>query len=245
MAMAFAHPHRLAVCSIRAFTFTSIRTAAPGFKGAPSVGKKRFRQPVCEDAEYLCKFVAGSNYMKTGEDVRIKDDSHYPDWLWTIPVGEPKLENYSPDTEEYWELLEKLGKVRLQRHTNNAPKETLVVGRKDKERRMYEERIKYRALASEETEENLGFRPEDYIPKYDKKLFLKPQESLHEEELVADEFAKNHPEKFIKVSRQYDPEPVYVRTKLMKRKTMTPLQSEDRSLPLFSSGIHLVKRDEQ
>ena len=141
------------------------------------MGKKRFRQPANEDAEYLCKYVSGSNIFKEGEDVRLKDDSEYPDWLWTMRIGEAKLEDLSPETTEYRDLLEELSLARARRYQRKMKEDILIVGSQEKRRILYEQRIKFRALASEESEDHLGFRPEDYVPKYDKKLFLKPQES--------------------------------------------------------------------
>ena len=85
MSIMFTSSHclaRLSCCIHRNISTSCLRPATVAFKGAPSVGKKRFRQPANEDAEYLCKYVSGSNILKDGEDVRLKDDSEYPDWLW-------------------------------------------------------------------------------------------------------------------------------------------------------------------
>lgn len=82
--------------------------------------------PVETDATKLVNFVCGSNYMKTGEDIKvgspipeekepkitisfqIKPDSEYPDWLWELPINGPKpLEEMDPESKEYWRRLRK------------------------------------------------------------------------------------------------------------------------------------------
>lgn len=42
------------------------------------------------DPHKLTKYVCGSNYKIDGEDVEIKPDSEYPDWLFTMDVKRPK-----------------------------------------------------------------------------------------------------------------------------------------------------------
>jgi large subunit ribosomal protein L54 len=32
--------------------------------------------------------VCGSNLLKEGEDIKLKPDDEYPDWLWTLRTGE-------------------------------------------------------------------------------------------------------------------------------------------------------------
>ncbi|XP_046436430.1 39S ribosomal protein L54, mitochondrial [Neodiprion fabricii] len=64
--------------------------------------------PVETDPEKLVKFVCGSNIMKEGQDIEIKPDSEYPDWLWDIHIGPPlKLEELDPDTKKYWRRVKK------------------------------------------------------------------------------------------------------------------------------------------
>lgn len=43
--------------------------------------------PVETDAHKLVKFVCGSNIKKEGEDIVLKPDSEYPDWLWKLNTG--------------------------------------------------------------------------------------------------------------------------------------------------------------
>jgi len=54
-------------------------------KGGPVIEKAEI--PVETDAKKLVKFVCGSNILKEGEDVELKPDSEYPDWLWNLNIG--------------------------------------------------------------------------------------------------------------------------------------------------------------
>lgn len=76
-------------------------------KLGPAMEKKVL--PVETDATKLVRFVCGSNIYKTGDDVEIKPDSEYPEWLWNIRLGPPPpLEELDPDTKAYWKRLRKL-----------------------------------------------------------------------------------------------------------------------------------------
>ena len=75
-------------------------------KGGGGTEKKVL--PVETDAFKLTKFVCGSNIYKEGQDVELKPDSEYPDWLWTIHIGPPiPLEELDPNTKAYWRRLRK------------------------------------------------------------------------------------------------------------------------------------------
>lgn len=54
-------------------------------KGGPVLEKIQI--PVETDAKKLIKFVCGSNILKEGQDVELKPDSEYPDWLWNLNIG--------------------------------------------------------------------------------------------------------------------------------------------------------------
>lgn len=78
-----------------------------GVKMGPMVEKKVL--PVETDPTRLVSFVCGSNIYKTGEDVRIKPDSEYPEWLWEVRTGPPpKLEELDPDSKAYWKMVRKM-----------------------------------------------------------------------------------------------------------------------------------------
>lgn len=74
-----------------------------------SVEKKLL--PVETDTYRLQTHVCGTNLLKEGgEDVKIKPDSEYPSWLWTLRTGPPPpLEEMDPNTKQYWRRLRTLG----------------------------------------------------------------------------------------------------------------------------------------
>lgn len=44
--------------------------------------------PVETDAQKLVNYVCGSNVLNGGEEMKLKADDEYPDWLWTLRTGE-------------------------------------------------------------------------------------------------------------------------------------------------------------
>lgn len=69
--------------------------------------------PVETDTNKLINFVCGSNIFKTGQDIQLKPDIEYPDWLWSIRTGRaPSLEELDPESKEYWRRIKKLGMKR-------------------------------------------------------------------------------------------------------------------------------------
>lgn len=54
-------------------------------KGGPVLEK--YELPVETDAKKLVKFVCGSNILKEGQDIELKPDSEYPDWLWNLNIS--------------------------------------------------------------------------------------------------------------------------------------------------------------
>ncbi|XP_065368567.1 large ribosomal subunit protein mL54 [Calliphora vicina] len=76
-------------------------------KLGPIMEKKEI--PVETDANKLVNFVCGSNIMKTGEPIKLKPDSEYPDWLWTLNVDRIiPLEEMDKNTKQYWRRLRKM-----------------------------------------------------------------------------------------------------------------------------------------
>lgn len=47
--------------------------------------------PVETDPERLVNYVCGSCIMKTGEDIKLKPDSEYPDWLWNLRTSKDSI----------------------------------------------------------------------------------------------------------------------------------------------------------
>ncbi|XP_066953726.1 large ribosomal subunit protein mL54 isoform X2 [Macrobrachium rosenbergii] len=83
-------------------------------EGAPKKGKgklgpalEKVKLPVETDPQKLVGYVCGSNPIKENpEDIRLKDDSEYPEWLWSLRTGKPPpLEEMDPETKQYWRHL--------------------------------------------------------------------------------------------------------------------------------------------
>ncbi|XP_037680099.1 39S ribosomal protein L54, mitochondrial [Choloepus didactylus] len=85
----------------------------PGMKGGRAgkgaVAGEALRDPdVCTDPVRLTTHAMGVNIYKEGQDVVLKPDAEYPEWLFQMNVGPPKtLEELNPETREYWRLLRK------------------------------------------------------------------------------------------------------------------------------------------
>ncbi|XP_014250290.1 39S ribosomal protein L54, mitochondrial [Cimex lectularius] len=69
--------------------------------------------PVETDAKKLTSLLCGSNILKEGQDIELKPDSEYPDWLWKLNTGKPPpLEEMDPETKEYWFKVRKMAIVK-------------------------------------------------------------------------------------------------------------------------------------
>lgn len=78
-------------------------------KGKGFVKEDKKGPEVCKDPTRLTTHAMGVNIYKAGSDVKLKEDSQYPEWLFQLDLGPPKtLEERSPDSPEYWKLLRKL-----------------------------------------------------------------------------------------------------------------------------------------
>lgn len=179
-----------------------------------STGKRRFRRPVTEDVHHIITHVAGSNIYKTGEDIKIKDDSEYPDWIWTMRLeGHPNLDDLDPNEHQYWEQLDFMSHIRQLRMYGLKPKVKKQTSELEINQEIWRDRIKFRALASYHHEP--GTDPKDYESIPHRKTWLKPQESLEEEEIYPDQFVKDHPENFH--SNRHCNDPVVPRSKFIRR----------------------------
>ncbi|KAE8631362.1 hypothetical protein XENTR_v10001167 [Xenopus tropicalis] len=78
-------------------------------KGKGAVKEVLKGPELCRDPVILTTHAVGANIFKTGPDVKLKEDSEYPEWLFHLELGPPKkLEELSPETPQYWRLLRKM-----------------------------------------------------------------------------------------------------------------------------------------
>jgi len=52
----------------------------------------------------------GANFKKTGDEVSLKEDSEYPEWLWTLGGPKKDIKDMSPEVEgkAYYKRLKKM-----------------------------------------------------------------------------------------------------------------------------------------
>lgn len=74
---------------------------------APVIKKRDL--PVETDVNKLVTHCCGLNIFKTGgEDVKLKPNSEYPEWLWKLPIDRlPVPEDFDPETLDYWLIKRK------------------------------------------------------------------------------------------------------------------------------------------
>ncbi|KPM04192.1 39S ribosomal protein L54, mitochondrial-like protein [Sarcoptes scabiei] len=93
-------------------------------------------------------YCCGANYFKDGDEIKLKNDDEYPDWLWKLPLKTPRLHELDPQTKEYWERAEIVGRQReLKLYSLTKQKKHLIVGENLIKREELRERRKFRALA--------------------------------------------------------------------------------------------------
>ncbi|XP_077716626.1 large ribosomal subunit protein mL54 [Canis aureus] len=102
--MAPAEPGRLLV---RGYAKRPVMKGGKG--GKVGVASEALKDPdVCTDPVRLTTHAMGVNIYKDGQDVVLKPDAEYPEWLFQMNVGPPKkLEELDPESREYWRLLRK------------------------------------------------------------------------------------------------------------------------------------------
>ena len=74
--------------------------------------KQKINLPVEEDINKLLNYVCGSNIYKEGEDIKLKPDSEYPEWLWKIRTEPLKLSDLDPNTKQYWRYIRRMALIR-------------------------------------------------------------------------------------------------------------------------------------
>ncbi|XP_036315869.1 39S ribosomal protein L54, mitochondrial [Pipistrellus kuhlii] len=91
-----------------------------GGKGGGMVSEDLKDPEVCTDPVRLTTHAMGVNIYKEGQDVALKPDAEYPEWLFQVNVGPPKkLEELDPETWEHWRLLRKHNMWRHNRLSKN------------------------------------------------------------------------------------------------------------------------------
>uniref|UniRef100_A0A0K2UQX8 Large ribosomal subunit protein mL54 n=1 Tax=Lepeophtheirus salmonis TaxID=72036 RepID=A0A0K2UQX8_LEPSM len=93
---------------IKSRRFMAVRAMKGGGSGGGA--KKKVVHEIEKDAQKLSNFVCGLNYRideERGEEVHIKPDSEYPEWLFTMDMSGQKkpLDQIPPGTIEYYERL--------------------------------------------------------------------------------------------------------------------------------------------
>ena len=94
-----------------------------GAKGKKGAAMVKPDLDVETDAFKLVNYVCGLNYrIDEGhtEPVKLRVDSEYPDWLWTINTNRPlpPLEEQDPNTKAYWLQVQR----DMRRHRNRLMK---------------------------------------------------------------------------------------------------------------------------
>ena len=58
-----------------------------------------------KDPVKLTTYLCGSNYKLEGEDVQLKPDSEYPDWLFTMDIKRPKPKSWEIEDKQSLEYF--------------------------------------------------------------------------------------------------------------------------------------------
>lgn len=127
--------------------FYAKKIAAAASAGSLTLQPQKKRLPVETDPVKLTTYCCGSNIYKEGEDVRLGEDSEYPDWLWDLKLdGPPRLQDLDPSTAEYWERLHYEALLHQNKLRSKAPKPQMRINEKDKMKKL--KGLRFRALAS-------------------------------------------------------------------------------------------------
>ena len=59
-----------------------------------------------KDPVKLVNYCCGSNYKIEGEDVQLKPDSEYPEWLFTMNIKRPKPKSWEIEDKESLEFFQ-------------------------------------------------------------------------------------------------------------------------------------------
>ncbi|XP_060073266.1 large ribosomal subunit protein mL54-like [Ylistrum balloti] len=121
MAAALCKCLRIATsCPLRCLQNVNMITAS--YAKATGIKVARLNLEVEKDPHKLVNYLCGGNIYKTGEEIQLKPDEEYPDWLWELRIERkaPDLEELEYGSYEYWakakkiSLREKNAKQKLQ-----------------------------------------------------------------------------------------------------------------------------------
>lgn len=121
-----------------------------------ATGKRRFRLPVETDPHKLVNYCCGLNYHLDEPPIKLKEDSEYPEWLWTLRLG-PKPNSWEMEqgTKEYYlRLAEEEREQNYIKRMTAAPVRK-VVDKNKLSNKDYLDRIRFAALAHLEDDAGL------------------------------------------------------------------------------------------
>lgn len=155
--------------------------SAPTTTGAQPIGKRRFRLDVEEDPHKLVNYCCGANYYKDGEEIKLKADEEYPDWIWKLRLNLPaRLSDLDPKTKEYWERLEVVGRQQMWRRRSLSRRRFKIVNNKLIQLEELRWRRRFRALAYKHFDAGYEIlehtEREDYWNLDKKERFREPEE---------------------------------------------------------------------
>ena len=83
-------------------------------KGIAQPTQQRQYLDVERDGAVLTDYLVGGNILREGTDPKLKPDTEYPEWLWSMRTvrGAKPLEEIEPDSEEYWRYMKVKDRLR-------------------------------------------------------------------------------------------------------------------------------------
>ena len=144
---------------------------------ATATGKRRFRLEVETDPHKLVNYCCGLNYHKDEPPIKLKPDSEYPDWLWTLRL-EPKPKSWEMEkgTKEYYLRLAEEEKDQNYIKKMTTQRRKKVVGKNLLSHQEYLHYKRFAALAH--LEDDIGLEKDSMKPDW----FLDTSEKVKQRE---------------------------------------------------------------